>query len=71
MLTQPKFWDASEETQLTALMEVETRAEASYNDSESAMAELLRYTEENRGEGVSYRDTTVSTTPRGSRCGGR
>jgi len=57
MLTQPQFWEASEKQQLLALMAVESLTAADYDEAERALAELLKYSPDGRGQGVSYRDT--------------
>lgn len=57
MITQPSFWLAREEAQLAALISVETKMQTGYDEAEQAMAELLAYTPDNRGQGVSFRDT--------------
>lgn len=57
MLSQANFWDATETTQLTALIAVEARTETSYDQSETALAELLAYTADGGGQGVCYRES--------------
>jgi hypothetical protein len=57
MVSQPKFWAATLEKQLTALVTVETQAQAGYDEGEAALVELLAYSPDAGGQGVSYRDT--------------
>jgi len=57
MLSSPKFWEADETTQLTALIAVESRTETGYDEFEQALVELLAYTPTGGGQGVSYRES--------------
>lgn len=61
MVSSPKFWEAEEDAQLGALMQLETLTAASYDEGEQAMVELLAHSSRPRGEGVCYRDTEPSS----------